>query len=451
MMRLAVIVVILCGAPRAHALDLLREVKGVYVAASSLVLNPNIGVHQMVDGDLTTAWNSRTTRTKRTWIGFYLPAGATLRTLQMTAGFTRNKGRRDLFTMNYRVSRVKVYRGKTLVGEQPLDINNRGLQAIKLADGSGGAFFKIVVSTVRPGSHRRWREICVSELTASGDAPAWLRQSARPPRVLVGELPKLSCPHVVANWSGRTFQCDDGRRRAWVTFDKSGRRVNAGSYDRQQHSGHWRDYDRFGRWVARGKYQRGKGVVQGSVRKIGGGAPAPVSAQQRSTHYALRASMALASSTQRFYILEEQGRRDRSLLLASSTGKEATIDLPYVTDKRLDTTITWRQLPNRGNEAVLIAVTVDSQRKSDHLDIKRTTVNILALPCMKRVLSYHTSRIEINAEGTDTTTCSGAIISKKGVRALQTSCTLEQTWPKHKTTRSTDVTKIPTRDNCRPR
>jgi len=199
-MRRAALVVGLSGLATAARADVdLLRVPGAVVAVSSTVDNPAIIPDHLVDGDLGTAWNSRTGDLKSAWIAFRVPANAHVATIRMTVGFTRKDARGDLFAMNQRVTKVFVSRdGKRLV-ERALDPDVRAMQDIAI-DAPGGDF-TIEIAELVPGTKPDWREVAVSELEVRGTI-ADPGKRTRPP-VRVGALDvdcaKALFPSVRAN------------------------------------------------------------------------------------------------------------------------------------------------------------------------------------------------------------------------------------------------------------
>jgi len=152
---------------------------------SSVVANENDRPDRLVDGDLATAWSSATGELERTWIEVTLPADARVTRLELTAGYTREGGRRDLFTANVRIARVRVLRDGAEVGVYPLDPESRTLQPVP-AQGAGGVWRIETVGLV-PGTRRAWREVTVSELRVMGVVGATGRRATpTAPTVLVG-------------------------------------------------------------------------------------------------------------------------------------------------------------------------------------------------------------------------------------------------------------------------
>jgi hypothetical protein len=147
------------------------------VAVSSTVANAAIVPAHLVDGDLGTAWNSRTGELQGAWIGARVPADARVTAIRMTVGFTRTDPKLgDLFTMNPRIRKVRVLRDGAPIAERTFDLAVRTLQDIPI-DRPGGEY-RIEVVEVVPGTKLSWREVCVSELEIWGTPGA----SAPPPQ-----------------------------------------------------------------------------------------------------------------------------------------------------------------------------------------------------------------------------------------------------------------------------
>jgi hypothetical protein len=160
------------------------------VAVSSTVANRAILPSHLIDGDLGTAWNSRTGDLVGAWIGARVPVGAHVTAIRITVGFTKvDKTLGDLFTQNPRIRKVRVTRDGALVTEVTFDPEKRALQDIPI-DGPGGEY-KIVVVEIVPGTKKAWREISVSELEIWGtvaSASASTSTSAGAPVVRVGSF-----------------------------------------------------------------------------------------------------------------------------------------------------------------------------------------------------------------------------------------------------------------------
>ena len=159
----------------------------VVVAVSSTVANRAIVPAHLVDGDLGTAWNSRTGQLQGAWIGARVPPDARVTSIRMTVGFTKVDPKLgDLFTMNPRIRRVRVLRDGAPVVERALDPAVRTLQEIPI-DQSGGEY-KIEVLEVVPGTKPAWREISVSELEIWGTLGPITPPSPGAPVVRVGSF-----------------------------------------------------------------------------------------------------------------------------------------------------------------------------------------------------------------------------------------------------------------------
>jgi hypothetical protein len=153
---------------------------------SSQVQNPAIKPEHLVDGDLQTAWNSRTGDLVGAWIEVRLPPQAAARELRITAGHTgRGPKGEDYFTMNPRIKRIGLRSGKTALAARDLDITNRGLQRIELGALPAGETLRIEVQAIEPGTKKSWRETCVSELEVWGAAPAAIQHASVRPKIAV--------------------------------------------------------------------------------------------------------------------------------------------------------------------------------------------------------------------------------------------------------------------------
>ena len=192
-------------APLAAPVDLLHAVR-TEVAVSSVYRDQRSQADKLVDGDLTTAWNSRTADLVGAWIEVRVPADATVTSIAITPGFARVSGTSDLFTGNHRVSQVRVLRDGAEVGVYPLEVSAPVLVSVPVS-GPGGVY-RIEVTEVVPGGHADWRETCISELQILGRAPD-MHAGARLPRTAVGALPE---PRSVAGTADRALVDRNDRR-----------------------------------------------------------------------------------------------------------------------------------------------------------------------------------------------------------------------------------------------
>jgi hypothetical protein len=161
------------------------------VATSSAYREDVAEVAKLVDGDLESAWNSRTGDLVGSWVAFRVPGDAQLTAIEMTAGFTKRTGSRDLFTGNHRVSRVRVTRDGAQVAEHTLRTDERGLQRFAVT-GPGGDY-RVEVLELLPGERTDWRETCISELRVLGHSSA-ARAASSVPSTAVGALPAGTAP-----------------------------------------------------------------------------------------------------------------------------------------------------------------------------------------------------------------------------------------------------------------
>lgn len=170
--------------------DLLRATEAA-VTVSSAVDNANDRPDRLVDGDLATAWSSRTGEMESTWLEVRLPDDARVSHIELTAGYTRQSERQDLFTANVRIRRVRVSRAGQRVGEFDLDPEQRGLQRVN-ASGGGGVWRVEMIGLV-PGTRASWREVTVSELRVLGIPGTARRVAEQPPSVqIAGTAPSTA-------------------------------------------------------------------------------------------------------------------------------------------------------------------------------------------------------------------------------------------------------------------
>lgn len=172
------------ASPSEGELDLLHAIT-IRVAVSSAYREDASQVFRLVDGDLESAWNSRSGDLVGAFIEIDVPPEAHVRAIAMTTGFTHTTARADLFTGNHRVSRVRVSRDGATLGEHTLDTSGRGLVEVPVSQ-TGGRF-RIEVLETLPGERSDWRETCVSELRVLGTAPG-ARAGSTTPMLSVGAL-----------------------------------------------------------------------------------------------------------------------------------------------------------------------------------------------------------------------------------------------------------------------
>jgi hypothetical protein len=215
----------------AQPVDLLHAVRAdVAVSSAYRDRAPQAGL--LIDGDLETAWNSRTGDLAGAWIEVRLPAEASVSGIAMTVGFTHRTDQRDLFTGNQRVARVRVLReGQVVLAEHAFDTSSRELQTIPV-QGAGGVW-RVEVLAMQVGDRSDWRETCVSELRVMGTAPNAVA-GAQFPRVAVGALPPPRAPVTVdpAQLATQARSAIDAFSRAWVQYEIDSRGMASSSVGR---------------------------------------------------------------------------------------------------------------------------------------------------------------------------------------------------------------------------
>jgi hypothetical protein len=157
--------------PAGSAVDLTNLIP-ITITLSSTVANASILPEHVADGDLSTAWNSRTDDPAPS-ISIMVPPGAVIREVRMTVGFTAmGPKHEDYFTMNERIRGVQAT-GDDGTAETPtLDIASRALQTIPIVSRNR---VRIAITDVVPGSKPSWHEVAVSELEVWGSPPAgWI-------------------------------------------------------------------------------------------------------------------------------------------------------------------------------------------------------------------------------------------------------------------------------------
>lgn len=190
---LALLIASGCGAERSSEtrsdddVDLLRAVPTTLRVSSAYEGRLERG-QRLVDGDLETAWSSRTGDLVGAWVEVELPADASVRAILLTAGFTRREEGLDLFTNNHRIAEVRVSRDGADLGTFSLNVESRELQ--RLAVAGGGGTYRITVTRVVEGSRSDWREVYISELRVMGTAPE-TRKGGHTPRTPVERPPGI--------------------------------------------------------------------------------------------------------------------------------------------------------------------------------------------------------------------------------------------------------------------
>ncbi len=166
--------------------ELLHALPGTWVSTSNAYRNEARQVGRLVDGDLESAWNSFSDSSTAS-IFVRVPEGATIRAIEMTAGYTKVSDETDLFTGNRRVTRVELRQGSNVLQSASLDPEVRELQRVVLDEPASGDL-EIRLASYTPGTNTRWTELCVSELRVLGEASD-AQVDQRQPMVHLGPLP----------------------------------------------------------------------------------------------------------------------------------------------------------------------------------------------------------------------------------------------------------------------
>ncbi len=169
----------------AREVSLLRS-KDARVAVSSLVDSPKASPSDLLDGAEETAWNGKTGDLVGGWIAFRLPKAAHVHAIVLSSGFAgRDPDGGDLFTMNHRITRVRVTREGMPDRSVDLDPATRSPQRIPI-DAMGGDY-RIEVLATLPGTKTTWRELVVSTFDVLG-VPAVAKITDASVGVRVGSL-----------------------------------------------------------------------------------------------------------------------------------------------------------------------------------------------------------------------------------------------------------------------
>ncbi len=164
------------------------------VAVSSKVDNPKDFPEHLVDGKKETAWNGKTGDLTG-FVLFRVPKSARVLKVEITPGFDKiAKDGGDLFTMNHRITKVRLSREGKAIKEVDLDPNKRDLQAIAIDEPGGD--FKLEVLATLPGTKKEWKELAVSELRVWGRAGGAPPNPTHIPKTAIGNLDGVP-PHVV--------------------------------------------------------------------------------------------------------------------------------------------------------------------------------------------------------------------------------------------------------------
>lgn len=169
--------------PAVELVDLLHAVP-VTVAAGTAYRDAIGQVERLYDGDLTTAWNSKTGQDGDV-LYFVFESAQPLHEVRMTSGYTKTDGDRDLFDGNRRISTVEIWADGRKVHEHTLDTNVRELQTLALPEPVTAARVEVRLTGFVAGANGDWRELCVSEIALMGAAEA--SPTPRQPTAFLGE------------------------------------------------------------------------------------------------------------------------------------------------------------------------------------------------------------------------------------------------------------------------
>ena len=151
------------------ALGELTRYHGVELRVSSEVNNGKDIPDRLVDGNMDTAWQSRSGDLTTAWIDVDLPAGVTVHRLGLTEGFVKLTTKQDLFTGNVRVAEIDAFYNEKQIANIKLNPELRSIQYTELMLPSGqGGTLRLAVRKVLPGTNKSWKELCISELSLLG-------------------------------------------------------------------------------------------------------------------------------------------------------------------------------------------------------------------------------------------------------------------------------------------
>lgn len=173
------------GARAPDPIELLYAVPSL-VVVSSRVDNPHDLPDFIVDRKPETAWNGRSGDLVGGYVGFRVPKDAHVAHVELSVGYDKKTDKKDLFTANVRIKKVRVWRNRKALKEAVLDPDKRTPQRIEI--NAGGGDFKLEVIETVTGTMRAWRELVVSELSVWGSPGVTVKTSPTPPPVRVGGL-----------------------------------------------------------------------------------------------------------------------------------------------------------------------------------------------------------------------------------------------------------------------
>lgn len=181
------------------------------IAVSSRVDNTTESPAALVDGNLDTAWSSKTDDLEGSWVALHVRQPVDVTAVLLTVGMTKSA---DLFVQNPRISEVSISwapllgpkdvigPAKVIVERAVLDIESRALQRIPISVPGYGAL-TLTVKKLTMGTKPNWRETTISEVGLEGTSGKRLGISAfqalvgsfhPKPRGALGIVPEQRAP-----------------------------------------------------------------------------------------------------------------------------------------------------------------------------------------------------------------------------------------------------------------
>lgn len=202
----------------------------VRLSVSSRVDNETESPMLISDGDMETAWSSKTGELEGAWVEMHVGGSRSIKSLLMTVGMTKKPGSPgdpDLFLANPRIEQIalswtpivdlgpgKEKRGETAVVVErfKLDVASRDLQPVVLPTPlQPPGILRMTVEKVQMGTKPAWREVSISEIALRDErdevkvpdehgvgpidpALAYARMGKGKPRGVLGIVPEEQPP-----------------------------------------------------------------------------------------------------------------------------------------------------------------------------------------------------------------------------------------------------------------